>query len=278
MELLLHPQSKVRYDTFVADPPQSILLVAPEGSGKETILLSLATDILGSHSAGRLFVIEPLEDKPSIGIQQIQELKIALRLKSDKHRVVIIPHAELMTADAQNSFLKLLEEPPKEVHFFMAVTKLGDVLETVQSRAAIWRLLPPTKQQLLDFFATKPTAATAKAIAIGQSRIGLIGALIEDDQNHELLHAIEIAKELLAENHFERLVRVDGLAKDKLQVTLLLEALQLICKAALESAATKNAHTVKQWHKRLGIVVQAEEWLSVSVQPKLVLSYLFMRI
>jgi len=278
MELLLHPQSRLRYQKMVAEPPQSILLVAPEGSGKETLVMALAADVLGDHTAGRLFTLEPLEDKKTIGIEQIRDLKVALRLKSNLHRVVAIPHAELLTADAQNSFLKLLEEPPKDVHFFMAVTKLGDVLETVQSRTVVWRLTPPTKQQLIDYFADKPEAAKAKAIAIGQARVGLISALIDNDQNHELLHAIDIAKEVLGENHFERLIRVDALSKDAPQARLLLEALELICKAALESAASKNNHTIKQWHKRLTLVTQAEERLVLNVQSKLVLSHLFMRI
>jgi DNA polymerase III delta prime subunit len=225
-----------------------------------------------------LFDIAPLEDKNSIGIEAIRELKTSLRLKSDKHRVVIIPHSELLTPEAHNSFLKILEEPPKDVHFFMAVTKLGDMLDTIQSRTVVWRLNLPTKDQLNIYFASKPDTQRAKAIAISESRIGLITALLDDDENHELLHAIDTAKELLGENHFERMIRVDALSKDAMQTALLLEALELVCKAALENAASKNNHTVKQWHKRLGYVTQAEDWLAGKVQAKLVLSHLFMRI
>jgi len=278
MELLLHPQTKQRYQLIVQDPPQSILVVAPQGSGKETLLHELADIILGEHPVGRLFEIIAPEDKKSIGIDAIRDLKVSLRLKSADHRVVIVPHAEQLTLEAQNSFLKLLEEPPAKVHFFLAVTKLGDMLDTVQSRTVVWRLTPPTKDQLNQYFADKPEVQRAKAIAIGGSRIGLISALLDDDQNHELLHAIDTAKEVLAENHFERMIRVDVLSKDQIQSKLLLEALELICKAALENAAAKNNHTVKQWHKRLATVTQAEDWLADSVQSKLVLSYLFMRI
>lgn len=278
MQLLLHPQSQDRFDAIIADPPQSILLVAPEGSGKETLLLQLADSILGEHPTGRLFLIEPPEDKNSIGIDAIRELKMALRLKSDKHRVVVAPHAELLTDDAQNSFLKLLEEPPKDVHFFLAVTKLGDVLETIQSRTAVWRLTPPTTEQLDTYFSDAPMALKAKAFAIGQGRVGLITAMLKHQDDHELLHTIDVAKEILAETHFKRLVRVDALAKDQKQVVLLIESLQLICKAALEHAAKNNNHSVSQWHKRLSRVAQAEAELADNVQPKLVLDHLFMTI
>lgn len=277
MQLLLHPKSQERYDNVVADPPQSILVVAPEGSGKETLLLSLANDILGEHPAGRLFTIEPPEDKNSIGIDLVRELKMDLRLKSDKHRVVVIPHAELMTDDAQNSFLKLLEEPPKDVHFFMAVTKLGDVLETIQSRTAVWRLTPPTTEQFETFFAGS-AATKSRAITIGQGRVGLVAAMIEHQDDHELLQAIDTAKEILAETHFKRLIRVDALSKDAHQTHLLIEALQLICKAALEQAAQKNANSTRQWHRRLKSVVDAESELADNVATKLVLDHLFISI
>lgn len=278
MDLLLHPQTKQRYDIVVSDPPQSILLVAPQGSGKETLLRALAADILGANYAGRLLEITPIEDKKSIGIEAIRDLKNTLRLKYSEHRVVLVPHAELMTTDAQNSFLKLLEEPPAGVHIFMSVTKLGDMLETIQSRAVVWQLTLPTKQQLNEYFARYSEAQRAKALAIGGSRVGLIVALLGDQQNHDLLHAIDTAKEILGENHFERMIRVDALSKDTVQIVLLLDALELVCKAALEHAASKNNSTVKQWHRRLKLITQAQDWLAENLQTKLVLSHLFMRI
>ena len=278
MELLLHPQSQAHFDAFRTETPQSILLVAPEGSGKQTILYELAQAVLGDHASGRLFTLEPLEDKNSISIDQIRELKVTLRLKSKEHRIVLIPHAELLTDDAQNSFLKLLEEPPTGVHFFMAVTKLGDVLQTIQSRTVVWRLTPPTTAQLEQYFADYPPASLAKAIAISGHRVGLMTAILERQDDHELLLAIDTAKEILGETHFKRLVRVDALSKDVKQTNLLLEALVLICKAALEQAAAKQAQSVKQWHKRLERVNAAEAELADKVNPKLVLDHLFMTI
>lgn len=277
MELLLHPLAKIRFDQIVADPPQSVLLIAPAGSGKETVLNEIAKKILGRAIAGNLFVISPEEDKKTIGIDTIRELKMTLRLKSSAHRIVLIPHAEQLTEEAQNSLLKLLEEPPAQVHFLMAATKLGDMLETIQSRTSVWRLLLPTSQQLQQHFADYAPAPLARALAIGQSRVGLISALVSDNTNHELLHAIDTAKEILGEKHFDRLVRVDSLAKDIIQTNLLLEALELTCKAALEHAASNNAQSVRQWHKRLQLVVDAQELLSQNVQTKLVLSHLFMK-
>jgi DNA polymerase III delta prime subunit len=276
--LLLHPQTQERFEHFVNDAPQSILLVAPEGSGKESLLFELAQQIAGEHSAGRIFTLEPEPDKSSIGIEQIRELKTTLRLKSDQHRIVVIPHGELLTTEAQNSFLKLLEEPPKGVHFFMAVTTVSDMLETIQSRTVVWRLVLPTADQIEAYYNDVDKVRLRKAIAIGESRIGLISAILTNESNHELLQAIETAKEILAESKFERLLRVDLLSKDAPQTALVLEALELTCKAALEHAANKQAQSVKQWHKRLTLISEAMQMLAKKVQTKLVLDWLFMKL
>jgi DNA polymerase III delta prime subunit len=276
MQLLLHPISQKRYDAYIHDMPQSILLVASAGSGKETILRQLSTDILGEHATGRLYEITALDDKKSISIDAIRELKVSLRLKSDKKRVVLIPHAEQLTTEAQNSILKLLEEPPENVHFLLAVTKLGDVLDTIQSRTSVWRLTSPTKLQIQTYFKQYPSQQVDKALAIAEARTGLIVALLDDEQNHDLLYSIEIAKEILQESHFNRLIRVDSLSKDSAQSKMLLDALSLICKAALDHAASKQLQSVKQWHRRLTLVTAAQQEIMDNVQTKLVLSHLFM--
>ena len=276
--LVLHPQSQERYAYFVADTPQSIVVVAPAGSGKETLLYTLAAEIAGEHAAGRIITIEPEPDKTTIGIDQIRDLKALFRLKSAESRIVVIPHAELLTPEAQNSFLKLLEEPPEHVHFFLAVSKLADLLETIQSRTTVWRLVPPTTEQIKDYFTDADPAKLEKAIAIGESRIGLITALVSKDADHELLQAIDTAKEILAESKFNRLQKVDLLSKDSSQCSLVIEALELIGKAALEHAAVKNSQSVKQWHRRLVYITEARTHLEHKVQPKLVLDWLFMKI
>ncbi len=117
MNLLFNPIAAKHYQSFKDDAPQCLVLVAPAGSGKETVLKQLAQDIMGEKSLGRLFEILPEADKDSIGIDAIRELKLSLRLKSNDQRVVLINQAEKLTQEAQNSILKLLENTPKILTF-----------------------------------------------------------------------------------------------------------------------------------------------------------------
>ena len=277
MNLLFNPITLKRYQSFKNDPPQCLLLVAPAGSGKETVLKQLAQDILGQNPLGRLFEILPEADKDCIGIDAIRELKLSLRLKSHNQRVVLINQAECLTQEAQNSILKLLEDTPNNTHFLLGVNDINGLLETIISRSVTWNFVNPTNKQIKDYFSSFDEIKLNKAIAISGNRVGLIYALLNQDNEHPFIQAIDLAKSILASNHFERLLKVEPLYKDVKQTLLLLEALELISKSAMETSATKNdIKLVKQWCKRLNITLEASRLIRLNINPRLVLSKTFL--
>jgi replication-associated recombination protein RarA len=279
MSLLLHQLSQKRYDSFKLNPPQSLVLIAPAGSGKETILRQLALDILGDSPVGRLYEILPDDGKKTIGIDAIRELKMSLRLKSNKERVVLIDKADSLTNEAQNSILKLLEDTPKNVHFLISVNNKSSLLDTVISRSEVWNFIQPTTTQIKKFFDTYPEKSVEKAIAISGNRAGVISALLGQDEDHPLIQAIETAKNILSDSRYKRLVRVEVMSKNLPQTLLVLEALRLICKSALETSASKNDQEhLKQWQKRLQLCLEATDLINANIQPKLVLSRAFLMI
>lgn len=277
MSILLHPLSQKRYDNFRLNPPQSLVLIAPAGSGKETILKNLALDILGENPVGRLYEILPDVGKKTIGIDAIRELKMSLRLKFNKQRVVLIDKADTLTNEAQNSILKLLEDTPKNVHFLISVNNKSSLLDTVISRSEVWNFIQPTATQIKKFFNTYSEKSLDKAIAISGNRVGLISALLSQDKDHPLIQAIETAKSVLSDGRYKRLIRVEAMYKDLPQTVLVFEALGLICKSALETAASKNDNEhLMQWQKRLKLVLEATDMINANTQPKLVLSKTFL--
>lgn len=278
--IIFHPTAQLRFDAYVKDTPQALLLVAPTGSGKESVLRELTQAILGDHPVGRLFEVLPDPDKSSISIDSIRRLKTSIKLISDKPRVVLIPNAEAMTVEAQNSLLKVLEEPPKNIVFLLSAPSKDQLLETIVSRTSVWQLTPPTNAQVLELFAGNDSAKLQRAIAIAGGRVGLVSALLNNsDTNHPLLLGIETAKEILQESRFERLCRVESLAKDQQATKSLLEALELTTKAGLEqSAKTGNTKAMPEWHRKLKRVLMARKYQSQSVQAKLLLSDLFVHL
>jgi DNA polymerase-3 subunit delta' len=54
-----------------------------------------------------------------------------------ERKVFIVPDADKMNAQAANAFLKLLEEPPPRVVFFLMGERVMDFLQTIRSRCNI---------------------------------------------------------------------------------------------------------------------------------------------
>ncbi len=107
-------------------------------------------------------------------------------------KVYIIEEAHLMTHQAQNALLLILEEPPAYVQFLLLCDSAEALLETVRSRAPVLRLQPIDRQTLGEHLSETLTEAR---MLRSQS----------PDEFEELLIAsggsVGIAKMLLDPNH-----------------------------------------------------------------------------
>lgn len=81
-------------------------------------------------------IIEPEQSK--IRINQIREINDLITVKTEKDHFIIVKNAETMNTEAQNAFLKILEEPKANYHFVLFSKETTGLLETVLSRASIF--------------------------------------------------------------------------------------------------------------------------------------------
>jgi DNA polymerase III delta prime subunit len=89
-----------------------------------------------------------IEEKDSIKIEQIREIKKELSLKPafSLAKVVLLSEAEKITLPAQHSLLKILEEPPGNAVIILVTQNKRMLLPTIISRCQTIRL----KQPLLE--------------------------------------------------------------------------------------------------------------------------------
>ena len=80
-------------------------------------------------------------------IDDARELKTAAGLKavSATNKKIFVLTIVSATNEAQNALLKLLEEPPAEVSFFLIVPSLAQLLPTVRSRLSLFAPTAPEK-------------------------------------------------------------------------------------------------------------------------------------
>lgn len=83
-------------------------------------------------------------DGKSLRIEQMRALQSALMLKpfEAERKVAVIDDGDLFTTAAQNSLLKVLEEPPGETVIIVIASHPGSLLATIRSRCQVIRMQP----------------------------------------------------------------------------------------------------------------------------------------
>lgn len=286
--LVLHPETRRELLGLAADPSHAVLLAGDAGSGKGTIARALAAAYVKKTVEALLADAYFKEVRPmgtSIGIEAIRELRKFMMLKTTGtkaiRRVVLIEDAHMMTTEAQNAFLKLLEEPPADTAIIITVDHPQHLLPTVNSRVQPVRVLPADKTTVIGYFEAqgKSTSDIERAYLLSGGSIGLLHAILADDVAHPLVAQVQEAKELYGKSVFERLAAVEALSKQKDQIADLLVAFKRITKAALQQSVAKGQHTAaEKWRVRLQAIHEAEQGLLRNANPKLLLTNLFLHL
>lgn len=132
--------------------PQAYLLAGPKGAGKTSAarILAKAVNCLkpdGVEPCGKCDNCKEINNGSSIdlveidaasnrGIEDVRALKDKAYLLPSKlkKKVFIIDEVHMLTREAFNALLKLIEEPPKNTLFIMCTTDAEKIPETVLSR------------------------------------------------------------------------------------------------------------------------------------------------
>lgn len=90
----------------------------------------------------------------SIGVEEAKKIRRHFHLKpySTLGKVAVILGADKLTAEAQNSLLKTLEEPPSEANLILTTSQEEKILPTIISRCEIVRIDEQNKNQRRESF------------------------------------------------------------------------------------------------------------------------------
>ncbi len=134
------------------DIPQSYLFAGPKGSGKTSAarIVAKVVNCEGKEKGeacneckncceiqkGNSMDVLEIDAASNRGIEDIRALKDKVYLLPTKlkRKVFIIDEVHMLTKEAFNALLKLIEEPPKHTFFILCTTDPGKIPDTVLSR------------------------------------------------------------------------------------------------------------------------------------------------
>lgn len=115
--------------------------------------------------SGSSYVVHELDAASNRGIDDVRALKerIALPPQEGLISVYILDEVHMLTTEAFNALLKILEEPPPHVVFILATTELDKIPATIVSRAQVIRFSKASTDELL--VAVKNIVKSEKLVA-----------------------------------------------------------------------------------------------------------------
>jgi len=116
-----------------------------DGIGKSILAKEFSVNIIGKKEIKDYVDIIELritKGKQSIGISEVLNMIDEINKKpyEGDRKVFIVYEADRMTVDAQNAFLKTIEEPPSGVFIILLCKSQEGILDTIKSRCQIHNL------------------------------------------------------------------------------------------------------------------------------------------
>lgn len=167
----------------------SYMFCGPRGTGKTSTARILAKAIncvdgttptpcnkcnncLSISNGSNVDVIE-IDAASNRGINEIRELREKVKYLPNnlRKKVYIIDEVHMLTTEAFNALLKVLEEPPEHVIFIMATTEPNKVLPTIMSRCQRFDFYPISLELISERL---KKIAKSEKLSISDQVLGLI--------------------------------------------------------------------------------------------------------
>ena len=156
-------------DVITRGTTQSFLFTGPAGTGK-TSLARIVARKMGCKLADRL----EIDGATFTGIDDMRKVQDIIRYRpfgDGEKRAVIGDEIHRLSAQAWDSLLKVVEEPPKHVVWLFCTTNPDKVPNTIKTRCATFNLKPIEDSDLTDLV---DKVAKAEGIALPDQVRGLV--------------------------------------------------------------------------------------------------------
>jgi hypothetical protein len=282
--MLISKNSKKQIDLFLKDPSNSLVIESNAYESGLEITYDLIKKLLDLNDNNDLdnysyFYKIQKNKNNTVAIDDIRDLIKRLNLKSLNknliNRVALITNSELMSEEAQNSILKLLEEPPKDTIIILLTKSIRDLKPTIISRSAIIKLVKPTYEEFAKYFTNDNLGQDSKnKYDLTDGNSDYFNKYLEKAVDLSSAEDIVLIKKFLASSRSDRLLMINDFCSNNIIFENLIFTLRNIIKIGLNNSIQKNNNQTKMWISYLKAIEMTENGFAILVNRKLLFTNL----
>lgn len=237
----INPQTQINLDSIKRQVPHALIISGQVGVGLSEIARTLGHQL-------RVILPEKNEtvdlEKGIISVDIIRRLYDLTKTKTTTPRFIVIDYAERMATQAQNAFLKLLEEPPERTHFILLTHDVDSLLPTILSRSQRLDVRPITRPQseaLLDELNVKDQTKRQQLLFIADGLPAELTRLAGDDKAFEARAGIiRDARAYIQGTPYEVLMTAQKYKDNRETVLVLIEDAMKMLRSSLQNEADQR--------------------------------------
>ncbi len=162
-----------------------LLFACPPGTGKTTVALCVAREILGE--SWRDYTLE-LNASNERGIDTVRvRIKnfssYADRRENIPFRIVLLDESDSMTNDAQTALRRIMEESSRTTRFVLTANYSSNIIEPIQSRCAVFRFSRLAETSVVSYL---ESICKKEGVKYQKTALSTIFQASEGDMRHAL--------------------------------------------------------------------------------------------
>ena len=129
-----------------------LLMTGPAGTGKTTCSLAMAREMFGDVWKGNFIELNASDERGIDVVRgKIKEFARTAPLGNAEFKIIFMDEADALTSDAQAALRRTMEKYSKICRFILSCNYSSKIIDPIQSRCAVFRFKPLSKDDVKGF-------------------------------------------------------------------------------------------------------------------------------